>query len=262
MTYLRDKKTKKKKVTQFILIILLLVFLFYFRNGFYSILSKTSNFVFRPVLSVGNGIGNSIKNTRAFFVSKKTLLEDNEYLRALISENENRMANYNSVIAENESLKEILGRKINKEMVIAGILSKPNKTPYDTLLVDAGSNDGIYVGQKVFVLGNIPIGRIAEVYANSAKVVLFSTSGEKNEVVINGKNIFMEVKGRGGGNFEMILPRDFNLDVGTEVLLPGISAHVLAKVATILSDPRDSFAKALLVSPVNIQDQKFVEIEK
>jgi len=33
-------------------------------------------------------------------------------------------------------------------------------------------------------------------------------------------------------------------------------------VETIISDPRDSFQKALLVSPVNIQEIKFVEVEK
>ena len=59
----------------------------------------------------------------------------------------------------------------------------------------------------------------------------------------------------------MILPRDFVLEKGTEVVLPGITPYVIGIVQTIISDPRDSFQKALLSSPVNIQEIKFVEVE-
>jgi len=45
------------------------------------------------------------------------------------------------------------------------------------------------------------------------------------------------------------------------VVLPGITPYTLGIVQTILSDPRDSFQKALLVSPVNIFELKFVEVE-
>ena len=130
---------------------------------------------------------------------------------------------------------------------------------------------GLQIGDIVFALGNIPIGRVAEIYPNSSKVILFSSSGEKTQVVVSGKSdtpdadnngdVFMEVVGRGGGNFEIILPRDFTPAKGDEVVLPGINPYVLAVVETIISDPRDPFIKALLVSPVNIQEFKFVEVE-
>jgi len=173
------------------------------------------------------------------------------------------MANYNSILDDNSKMEEILGRKNAKaNIVLAGILSKPNQSPYDTLIIDAGANNGIAPGQRVFALGNVPIGRIAEVYSNSAKVILYSNPGEQTEVVISGKDTFMQIVGRGGGNFEMILPRDFVIENGTEVVLPGITPYTVATVQTIISDPRDSFEKALLASPVNIQELKFVEVEK
>ena len=108
-------------------------------------------------------------------------------------------------------------------------------------------------------------------YLEFSKVVLFSSSGEKTEVVISlgqnpvsgsNKNIFMDLVGRGGGNFEMVLPRDFTLTKDDKVVLPGISSYVVASVESTISDPRDPFMKALLVSPVNIQDLKFVEVEE
>ena len=58
----------------------------------------------------------------------------------------------------------------------------------------------------------------------------------------------------------MVLPRDFVLEKGSTVVLPG-SSYVVAVVKTIISDPRDSFIKALLVSPANVQELKFVEVK-
>jgi hypothetical protein len=92
-------------------------------------------------------------------------------------------------------------------------------------------------------------------------VVLFSNAGEKNQALISGGNIFMEIVGRGGGNFEMIVPKDFTLQKGDQVVMPGVNPYVLAIVETVISDPRDPFTKALLTSPVNIQELKFVEVE-
>jgi hypothetical protein len=60
----------------------------------------------------------------------------------------------------------------------------------------------------------------------------------------------------------MIMPRDFVLAKGDELALPGLTPYIVATVQTIISDPRDAFEKALLATPVNIQELKFVEVEK
>ena len=59
----------------------------------------------------------------------------------------------------------------------------------------------------------------------------------------------------------MILTRDFILLKEDQVVLPGINTYVVGVVETIISDPRDSFQKALLIAPVNIWELKFVEVE-
>jgi cell shape-determining protein MreC len=239
-----------------------LLFLIYFRASIFNGLSYVAHLIFRPILIIGNNIGGKISDTGSTLRSKKSLLLENESLKNQILQSEADRANYAVVVDENFKLKETLGRIGEKEMILSAILSKPNQSLYDTLIIDAETNQNISVGQKVFALGNIPIGRIAEVYANSSKVILYSNPGEKTEVVISGKDVFMQVIGRGGGNFEMILPRDFVIEKETEVQLPGITPYILGVVKTIISDPRDSFQKALLVSPINIQELKFVEVEK
>lgn len=263
MNYLLDKKIKKQKTYKIILGIIVLFSIVYFHAGIFSGLSAGFSAVFRPVLSFGRNVGGEISNVGAIFHNRRTLSLENDNLKSQISASEADRANYASVVDENTQMKDILGRKpASANLILAGILNKPNQSLYDTLLVDTGTAQGVAVGQKVFTQGNIPVGYISEADLNSSKVILFSNPGEKTEVVINGQNVFMEAVGRGGGNFEMVLPRDFVLAVGTEIDLPGVDSHILGIVQTILSDPRDAFQKALLVSPINIQQQKFVEVEK
>lgn len=263
MSYLLDRKAKRDKLFKTIFIAVILLGLIYFRSFILRELSSFSHSIFRPAIILGNNIGDNISNASSFFRSKKILQKENEDLKNKISESEAIVANHNTILDENLKLKEILGRKNEgSNMILGAILSKPNRSPYDVILVDIGEDKGLAGGERVFGYGNVPIGKVAEVYKRSAKVVLYSTPGEKIEVVIAGSDLFMQLVGRGGGNFEMILPRDFSLDKGTEVHLPGITPYTVAIVRSIVSDPRDSFLKALLVSPVNIQDLKFVQIEK
>ncbi|MEI8174496.1 MAG: rod shape-determining protein MreC [bacterium] len=272
MSYLLDKKIKRKKFIYLLTSIVICIILFYFRLGIWNGFSFLSHTIFRPVIILGDSIGEQIQNASSYFISKSSLYSENESLKSQLNENKMMMVNYNSLLVENLNLKEILGRKnIKMNVVLSAILSKPNQSLYDTLVIDAGEKQGIKVGDMVFALGNVPIGRVSDVYSSSSKVILFSNSGEKTQVVVEnksvsagvntGKNIFMEIVGRGGGNFEMILPRDFTVLKGDEVTLPGIMSYVVGTVETIISDPRDPFIKALLVSPVNIQELKFVEVE-
>jgi cell shape-determining protein MreC len=262
MSYLLDKKIKRKKIQKLALMVVVLFFLIYFRVGILNGLSAGAQFVFRPVLILGHNLKNGFSNLGAYFSSKKSLWAENQDLKNQIETSQADRANYLSVVNENNQMKEILNRKgSNLNLVLASILSKPNQSPYDTFIVDVGTDAGIVVGDRVFAFGNVPIGTIGEVYQNSSKIILYSNPGEKTDIVLPN-NVFMQIVGRGGGNFEMILPRDFVMEKGTEVVLPGIMSQVVAVVQTILSDPRDSYQKALLLSPVNIFELKFVEIEK
>jgi len=280
MKYLHDKKNKssylgarpynRKHFFNVSLVVFLFLIFFYFLTSVFSGLSYITHTMFRPFLSMGGSIGHKFKSTSAYFISKGSLQAENERLKSELDLNNGLMSNYDLILAENLALKEILGRKDERQnLVLGAILSKPNQSPYDTVLVDVGTDHGVYVGAKVFANANIPIGRVIEVYPNSSKVILFSSSGEKTSVSVIAKRsttleagASVEITGRGGGNFEMLMPRDFILEKGDTVVLPGITPYVVAIVEAIVSDPRDAFQKVLLVTPLNIQDLRFVEVER
>lgn len=269
MNYLLDKNRKRNKFLKIAGAVLVLAVLIFFRASIARGLSYVTLGIFRPVLSTGGSIGGKFGSLGAYFSSKNSLSRENMDLKARLEADRADRTNYDSIIAENADLKDILGRKsVEVEMTLAAILAKPNQSLYDTLLIDIGAEAGIQAGDRVFAKGNLPIGRVAEVYPKSSKVILFSSSGERTQVIISpqagqaGGNIFTELVGRGGGNFEIVLPRDIVLWKGDQAVLPGITPYVVGIVETIISDPRDSSQKALLVAPVNIQALKFVEVER
>ena len=68
--------------------------------------------------------------------------------------------------------------------------------------------------------------------------------------------------GRGGSNFEINVPHDLSVPNGSFVVAPHIGSKIIAIVADIVSDPHDPMNKIILKSPVNIQDLKWVQIQK
>ncbi len=261
MNYLHDKKVKRNKYAKYIGIIFIFFIFIYFQVGIFRGFSTIGQFVFKPILVVGDKVGEKLFQLSSYLHSKKSLLIENENLKSEIEKQKAVISKYS--ILENEiiELEAILNRKpVFLDMVLGNVLSGPNSSLYDTLFLDIGENDGIKMNDVVFAWGNVPIGEIREVYKNSSKVVLFSSPGEETEVIISGHNTFMTIKGRGAGNFEMILPREFDLEKNTQVVLPRYSSFTVAQVDTIISDPRDAYQKALLSTPVNIFELRFVEI--
>lgn len=261
MSYLLDKNKKIQQYKKVGVVIVLVLFLVYFRAGIFRGLSVATHTIVKPIIVFGHAVGDEVGALGTAFRFKQSLLAENENLKNQILESQADRANYASVVDENTQMKAILGNKpANMNLVLSGILLKPNQSLYDTVVIDKGSADGIQTGDRVFASGNIPIGNIAEVYGNSANVVLFSNPGEKTNVIVSGSTISLSAIGRGGGNFELDLPKDSPIAVGNEVDLPGTTPYILGTVATIVSDPRDSFQKAILISPVNVQQLKFVEV--
>lgn len=262
MGYLQDKARKNRKIRWIVISVLLLAVLFYFRTPVGRGLNSFGAFIFSPVASVGQNTGGFFSNLINGFKNKNALVAENETLKTQLYATSLENLNYQVVVDENLKLKEILGRKSSGTYILGNILAKPYVSAYDTLIIDIGEVNGVAVGDLVFALGNIPIGKIASVQNATSKVLLFSSPKEKVNVIISGTDTYVDLIGRGGGNFEIILPRDMTLETQTQVLLPGGMPYTLAILESTINDPRDAYQKALLKSPVNIQAIKFVQVRK
>jgi len=258
-----DKKqiSKRKKIIRNIIgfgVFIILVGL-----GILSWTGQFFNSVGNPIWKLENYIGSGFYNFNYYLRTKGAITKENHNLIDEVTYLRTSMIDYQILKKENDDLKELLGRVGEKNNFILGnILAKPNHSPYDTLIIDIGSDNGIVEGETVYVNGNTPIGSVDKVYKNTSLVSLYSNPERKTEGYIDVTNISVELIGRGGGNFEMIIPSEVIADKGTVVYLPGSNSKILATVDETISAPTDPFKKVILSSPINIQNLKWVQVLK
>jgi cell shape-determining protein MreC len=262
----RDKKQTQHRRLLAQGLIFLGVFLFLSVGVILSFGSKTLHTIARPIWTVRNSFINGVDSVGALMRSKTSLEKENERLQTENTNLNMSMLDYKILKDENEHLKQLMGRQPTAHsFILAQILSKPDRSPYDTLVVDVGSSGGAKVGQTVYANGSIQIGTISIVYANTSLVSLYSNPGHSVQAMIDGSNSSVELVGRGGGNFEMKIPEDLPSNKGTLVVLPNtrsVRSEVVAIVEEVLSTPGEPYKKVLLRSPVNIWELKWVQIEK
>ncbi len=148
------------------------------------------------------------------------------------------------------------------DVVVARILAKPSQSLYNSLVIDQGSKDGVVLGQLVVTQGTIGLGKISSVSANTATVELFSGPQFDSNLVMNNQNITVPAKGKGGGNFEIHIPREIVVTDGDILGLPEHPSVAVGVVKSIIFDPRDPFQTVLARTPLNLQELNFVEVVK
>ncbi|NCU28849.1 MAG: rod shape-determining protein MreC [Candidatus Moranbacteria bacterium] len=250
----KNKKFFKKTVFLFLFFIITAL-------GAWSFLGGPVNIISRPLLLSGNWISQGFDNLGFYFNSKESLSKENDFLTEENFSLKARLENYEIIEKENLDLKQTLNRiKEPQNYILANILTKPNRSLYDSVILDIGKNHNVEIEDTAYAYGEIPIGRISEVYENSSLLTLFTSPGLKTEGFIDEVNASVELIGRGGGNFETVIPIDLILPNGTKVYIPGYDARVLARIIETISSPSDPFKKVILNSPVNIESLKWVQV--
>lgn len=264
MSYLLDNRRRHKRKKFFVgaVIALFVILILIGGNLILRNAGRTGERVGYPFWKFGEWTRGGFKNVGAYFSSRRALMKENEALKNEIIQLDIRLADREAILRENVELKEILGRKAEKNLVLAPIISSPDKSLYDTMIIDIEGVQGIQPEQKVYAGGNVLIGTVAEVNEKTAKVILFSSGGQQLKGLIGEGNIPIDLVGKGGGNFELRLPRDVAISPGTEIIIPSISTEVIAVVSEAISDPRDPFQRVLAASPVNIFELRWVGVRK
>src|SRR5262245_30718707 len=140
---------------------------------------------FAPVLSA---IGQPVQEAAIFVrnVSGLTQLQA-ENLR-LQQENQRLREWYQTALvleAENKSLRDLMNIRLDPQnsYITARVLADSGNTFVKSLLVSAGSNEGVKKGQAV-ISGDGVIGRIVEVGKNTARVLLLTDMNSRVPVLV------------------------------------------------------------------------------
>jgi len=171
------------------------------------------------------------------------------------------LADREALYQENLDLKARLGRPgIAPVRILGAVLLRPPATPYDTLVIDAGKEEGAVVGDYVSAGGSALVGTISEVYAHAARVRLFSAPGEKYNALLRG-SVPLSIEGQGGGSMVAQAPSGTVVSAGDTALVPGIAGGLVARV-TQVDKTESSFVTIYFQLPANIFTLRFVEVWK
>lgn len=257
-----NKKNKFKIVILFFLIILFGLFLFYGKTlsdkPFFRGISKINLKLFSFVLNIKN---KSLGGISAYFKNNKKLSGELDYLKDENLILKTKILKTDALEKENKDLLAILGREIKKDFIAASVILKPPLSDFDTFIIDAGKNHGVLSGMKVFI-NDIMLGEIFETYDTLSKVKLYSYSGNEIAVFLGSPEISAVALGKGGENFEVVLPKDTEIKTGGKILIPGIDIFILGEINKIEREESDPFKKAYFRYPINLNELKFVQILK
>ena len=194
--------------------------------------------IFTPLFQSANAFAVQSHAVIASFRDTTALALQNERLTienaALASEN-------SALAAKADNLSALFGappRERKKDSgILAGVVARPPESPYDTLVLAAGSTDGATLGMEAFGIGGVPLGVVSSITDDFSRITLFSAPGMITHGWVGVGNLPLSIEGSGAGTFTASLPRSAGVSVGDKVFAPGQGALPIGTVARIDGDP-------------------------
>ena len=256
MSYLQKHK-KKSFPYKTIILVIVVAGLLVWNPGIPEPVRKTVYDVGEPLWGVGTWFENQMAFLGATLKTKKELRKERDDLKKELNRIRHLSLTTEVLRAENASLRELLGRSATTTSMVAAVLSRPNKTPYDTFIIDVGKSDNIARGNIVTVDG-AAIGVVSDVYAKTALVTLLSAPGIETDVLVGPKEVGAIAIGRGNNNFHIELPRGVEVKEGDVIVTPNLTPQLIATVEHIESDPADPFKTVFFKAPITLSEVRFV----
>lgn len=198
-----------------VLILVALFVRFVFPHAFFNALTP----LFSAGTSAATVLGEVIPATSENLEAQvATLTADNERLR-----------NENALLTSRLPLQTERG-------IDAVVLARPPLTPYDVLIVSAGSVSGVHEGAVVFAQG-VPVGTVADTTETTARVLLYSSAERGSEGWVGDAQVPILLVGRGAGAFTAEVPRDAGIAEGDLVYLVGAGSLSIGSVARLEESP-------------------------
>lgn len=222
-------------------------------------------FVLGMPLRAASGAYNFLAAGSAGFVSGIALSEENRVLRHRIAALEGEVARSAGVVQQYNDLVESLGRSTHASSTLAGatphviasVLARPPRTPFDVFGIDAGRAEGVSEGDRVGYEG-IVLGVVDTVDEHTAAVRLFSSPQSSMTVRIGSVDV--EAVGQGGGRIRLQAPKGETIVAGDPVLLPALSLDLVGIVQLVESPENDAFQTAYFGAPVSLSEIRYVSL--
>lgn len=241
--------------TQAVVIIVAFTLLFFAK----SIVSTIGSLITTPIFFVRHYIETSSATVPVFIRGRMELQHEIDALKETIQQGSDTEATLAYLTRENKELRALM-HESEEESILAGVILRPPFSPYDTLVIDKGTQDGIVELAPVYFGDTIAIGYVRAVYDGHAYVTLFSSPDVETSVYVFGPDIFTTAYGMGGGVVRLSVPQGIMLALGDTVILPSLDTGVLGVIADIQSIPTEPEQHAYVTFKAPIQSIRLVRI--
>ncbi len=253
------KKFTSTKLFRFLLVVFAcFILIFWNPGGLFSPFSKAFNFLLNPfekglyVLSLKmNSFGESISSIGKIKKENEMLLLKNMELSTKIAQIEDQQK-------ENEFLRsqlELVPRG-QYDLTGASVINYDQGGLGNWIEIDKGLNHGLAKNMPVIISDGVLVGKIYEVYVNSAKVMLLSNP----KCVINGLVSSSDAKGVIRGEYglgiilDMVMQND-RMSIGDDIITSGIGGDIprglyVGKIRQIQNSEDHLFQQAIITPAV------------
>lgn len=188
-----------------------------------------------PFWHVGTAFSTMVGQSASSFAGTDALIRERDQLAVTnaVLEEQNRI-----LTTKTEDLQNLLGNRTEASPgILAGVLVRPPIAPYDVLIVDQGARSHVTLGATAYGAGGTPIGTVASVSSQSARITLYSNPGLETVGWVGDTRIPVTIKGVGSGSFTATLSKAAGAAEGQGVYTTGPGAVPIGVVAKIDNDP-------------------------
>lgn len=217
-------------------------------------------YVFAPVFRAADMMAaqshsflNSFGDTAALALHNEQLADENTALT-----NENR-----GLLQKIINLETLFDTSMGRNKVpgiLAGVVVRPPESPYDTLVLAAGSSAGVTRGMEAFAGGGVPLGIVSSVTNDFSRVTLFSAPGAVTQGWVGRANLPIDIIGAGAGTMNASLTRSADVAVADVVFVPGPGMLPIGSVVRIDSDPSSPDITLRIMPALNLFSLAWVEL--
>ena len=246
-----------------IFILLILVNVFFLTshlNSHVKILKNFLYYVFNPAPASAEKVvesgGQILTNLREIV----SVREENAALKREIEKYNYLEKDYATILEENERLKKISGLSfpLKKKAVISRVVAREPSSWFEWIIIDKGAEDGLFADAPVLAWVDqrlVVLGRVWEVYSDSAKVILVTNTLCSVPVEVRDLKEDGLIEGQNNGVLKLnyLLPES-TVKTGDEIVTSPVSrvfppGITVGYVKDIFAPTKTSTMKAATVKP-------------
>lgn len=251
----------------FSIIIIIFSLLFFRSKGSFSSIDSGITRIFQPIGSIFVGSTGGVKGFFENLGNIGNLQKENRELSLRINELESQNARMTVAEKENESLKRELKFKNESgfQTLAADITFFDPTNVRESIMINKGASDGIKEKMAATSEGFL-IGRVTEVYSNSAKILLITDPLSSVPALIPELTATGLVKGQLGMGLEMEqIPQEADLKKGQVIVTSGLGGEypkglVIGKIENITKKNNSIFQMASLRPLIDFKSLERVQI--